>query len=351
MHCGDGVITSVRWFTSDSFILEYRGEQLKPHDISPHYSTVPNGKNKNDFSIILSPVETYHEGIFTCSINVRGKADIMKTIKLEVTEIVRVERGGRVTLPCKYRGDGNITVVKWFKSDSFIVEYRGEQLRPHDIAPHYSTDPNGKDKNDFSIILSPVEIRHEGNFTCWITVRGKVDVVKTIILEVTEVQVVIVERGGSATLPCMYHGDGNIFAVKWSKSHSVMVEYRGEPLKPYISAYDTNVPNGKDKNDFSIIIRPADIHHEGIFTCRINVKGKIDVVRTIKLEVPECSLNNLLQLIKNMGIAFGVVLSLLLLAALILFKLGYLSCPCFFSKSNDVQDCNEFSVIQAEVNV
>ena len=105
-------------------------------------------------------------------------------------------------------------------------------------------------------------------------------------LSFSEVQVVIVERGGSATLPCMYHGDGNIFAVKWSKSHSVMVEYRGEPLKPYISAYNTNVPNGKDKNDFSIIISPADTHHEGIFTCRIYLKGKIDVVRTIKLEVP-----------------------------------------------------------------
>ena len=98
---------------------------------------------------------------------------------------MKAERGGSVTLPCKYRGDGVVTVVKWLTSDSFIVEYRGEQLKPRDISPHYSTVPNGKDKNDFSIILSPVEIHHDGIFTCSINVRGKADIVKTIKLEVT----------------------------------------------------------------------------------------------------------------------------------------------------------------------
>uniref|UniRef100_UPI00358ED926 uncharacterized protein isoform X2 n=1 Tax=Myxine glutinosa TaxID=7769 RepID=UPI00358ED926 len=130
----------------------------------------------------------------------------------------------------------------------------------------------------------------------------------TIHLCRAEDVIVSAERGRSVTLPCTYRGGGNVIVVKWSRSHSVLVEYFGEPLKATIitNSTDIKVGNEEDQNDFSIIIRRVETHHDGNFTCWIIAKGKEVIEKTIRLTVTVLAVLKL-EVFPNLKAGYKVV--------------------------------------------
>ncbi|XP_028462191.1 coxsackievirus and adenovirus receptor-like [Perca flavescens] len=233
-------------------------------------------------------------------------------------QVVTVHPGDDVILPC-LAADSSISVVEWSRADlepDYVLLTIDGHLKPNQQHPSFKdrvdlVDRDLKDGN-VSLILKNVNINDIGTYECRVkpddSRRKKRAIInsepiRTIRLQVTDPDLIVVLAGQDATLPC-WAADSSIRAVEWTRP-DLEPEYVLFYSDGYLETDEQN-PDFKDRvdlvdrdlkdGDMSLTLKNVSSIDNGTYECRVasadfrrKKRANIDSepIRIIRLQVPE----------------------------------------------------------------
>ncbi|XP_039678127.1 polymeric immunoglobulin receptor-like [Perca fluviatilis] len=329
-QAADPFIRAVEWTRADlktDNVLLYIDGHLNTTHQHPSYKgrveLVDRKLKDGNMSLILKNVNINDTGTYKCLVktNDTDRIKTISTIRLQVKDliVVTVDPGDDAILPCQ-AADSSIIVVDWTRPDlkpDDILYYRNEYLNTTHQHPDYKgrvelvvRDLKGK---DVSLILKNVSRHDTGTYKCIVITRGsghtkgdidsyKIVTIRTIRLQVIDLNVVTVYPGDDVILPCQV-ANSSITAVEWTRPDlepDIVLLYSDGHLDPThqhpsfkdrVELVDRELKDG----DVSLILKNVNINDTGTYECGVKTNCSAckmrdtnsDHIRIIRLQVPD----------------------------------------------------------------
>ncbi|XP_048866336.1 uncharacterized protein LOC125739860 [Brienomyrus brachyistius] len=248
------------------------------------------------FKVTMNNLTAVDSGSYWCGVEISRGSAVGTRVSLSVTEgvstlnMVTVQRGGSVTIPCSYDNIYQKHVKYWCKGSDWssctrIVRSDSPQTKGE---VSIRDDP---DQPVFTVIMNNLTAVDFGSYWCGVEIsRGSV-VGTRVSLSVTEgvstLNTVTVQRGGSVTIPCYYDNMYQQHVKYWCRGsdwssctpivHSDSTQISGE----------VSIRDDPDQRVFNVTMNKLTTVDSGTYWCGVEISGGAAVGTRVYLSVTE----------------------------------------------------------------